>query len=179
MQSLVDFLSRLVLEPGILGAVGFFLGAVLEELVAPLPSPLLLIGAAFFFGKPLSLYLLLKVMWYVILPITLGATVGSLIVYAIAYHGGKTAIIRMEKWLGLSWESIEKGRARLSKNKSDELILLLSRSLPFSPTTLVTIVAGVIRMNVWMYTIITFLGVFIRVTVLFVGALIFGHSLFG
>lgn len=172
------FVESLVLNTGAYGAIGFFLGAFFEEVITPIPSPLLLIGAAFFFGKPLSAFLIGKILLKVILPISLGATLGSLVIYGLAYKGGKGVIDKYHRWLKFSWDDMEKFRLKLSKRKSDEWILFLSRCLPFTPTTLITAVAGVIRMNVWSYSLITFVGIFIRVSALFIGALVFGDTFF-
>ncbi|MBX4189068.1 VTT domain-containing protein [Candidatus Parcubacteria bacterium] len=173
-----QFIQDWVLSAGAWGALGFFVGALLEEVAFPFPSPLLLIGVAFFFGKPLSILVVLRMLWSVILPIVVGATAGSLVIYGIAYTGGKVAIMRFGKRLGFTWEDVEKLRERLSARKSDELVLFLSRCLPFTPTTLITVIAGTMRMNVWLYTLLTFSGIFVRVTLLFIGALVFGHTIF-
>lgn len=168
-----------VLSAGAWGALGFFVGAFLEEIALPLPSPLLLIGVAFFVGKPLlSVVILSKILFMVILPITVGATLGSFLVYILAYYGGKSAIDRWGKRWGVTWDEVEKFRAKMSKTRSDEMVLFLSRCLPFTPTTLLTIIAGIVRMNPWVYVVLTFLGILVRVTALFAGSLIFSSAIF-
>ncbi len=173
-----EFVQHWVLSAGAWGAVGFFAGAFLEEVAFPFPSPLLLIGVAFFFGKPVTFAIIIRMLWSVILPIATGATLGSLVIYGIAYSGGKIAVIKFSKRLGFSWDDVEKIREKLSTRRSDEIVLFLSRCLPFAPTTLVTIAAGIVRMNPILYIMLTFLGICIRVTGLFVGALLFGQTLF-
>lgn len=173
-----QFIQNWVMAAGVWGALGFCVGAFLEEIIFPFPSPLLLIGVAFFFGRPISALVIARMFWSVILPIVVGATLGSLLIYGIAYTGGKAAIVRFSDRLGFSWEDVEKLREKFKDKKSDEAVLFLSRCLPFTPTTLVTIVAGIVRMNPWLYTMLTFLGILVRVTVLFIGAFLFGHSIF-
>ena len=52
--------------------------------------------------------LFLKLFIYIVLPAALGVTVGSLFVYAIAYFAGKPFLERWGKYLGISWEDLEK-----------------------------------------------------------------------
>lgn len=174
-----DFVQNWVLQAGTLGAAGFFIGAFLEEVALPLPSPLLLIGVAFFVGQPLfSLSVIGKITFVVILPISAGAALGSLVIYGLTYAGGKSAIDRFGKRLGINWGDVLKLQEKLSHRKSDEAVLFFSRCLPFTPTTLITALAGIIRMNVWIFLGLTFAGIFVRVSVLFAGALLLGHSIF-
>ena len=176
---MLDLIQSWVFQAGAWGALGFFVGAFLEEVAFPLPSPLLLIGVAFFTGNPLSLLAVLKMLGLVILPVSLGATLGSLVIYGLAYFGGKATIDRFAKWLSFSWTDVIKLQEKLDQTRSDEWLLFLSRCLPFTPTTLLTAMAGIIRMNIPVFILVTFAGIFIRVTALFVGALILGQSIFG
>lgn len=175
---MLDIVQHWVLSAGAWGALGFFVGAVLEEVAFPFPSPLLLVGAAFFFGKPISVAVIVKIFATVILPIVTGATVGSLVIYGLAYYGGKPAIDRWGKYFKVTWDSVLAFQRKLGERRSDEWILFLSRALPFAPTSVLTVIAGTMRMNVVVYAAITFLGIFVRVTCLFAGALIFGKSIF-
>ncbi|MBX4200281.1 VTT domain-containing protein [Candidatus Parcubacteria bacterium] len=173
-----EFIQNLIVQAGAIGALGFFIGAFCEEVLAPLPLPLLLAGVAFFYGKTITVGLIVKALIVVVLPITGGATLGSLVIYCLAYFGGKQAILKWSKWFGFSWDDVEKLRENLSHRKSDEVILFISRCLPFTPTTLLTVLAGIVRMNVVTYTLLTFSGIFVRVILLFSGAMVFGNSIF-
>ena len=174
-----EFVQTLVLRAGAWGALGFFIGAFLEEVALPVPSPLLLIGVAFFVGKPLlSLAVITRILLMVIIPITAGATIGSLVIFGVAYVGGKAAIDKWGKRFGITWDAVVELQEKLSHHKSDEVALFLSRCLPFTPTTLLTALAGIIRMNVWVFALLTFLGIFVRVSALFLGALALGGTLF-
>ncbi len=173
-----QFIQNWVLTAGALAALGFFLGAFLEEAVLPFPSPLLLLGAGLFIGKIVTVTILLKMIIIVILPIALGATLGSLVVYTLAYSGGKALINKFSRWLGFAWDDVERLRQKLQNRRSDELVLFLVRCLPFTPTSLVTAIAGVVRMNPWVFTLITFAGILVRVLVLFVGAFFFSHAFY-
>jgi len=172
-----DYIQHLVLEAGAWGALGFFVGAILEEL-GPVPSPLLLIGAAFFVGKPITVSVVLSILFKVIIPIVSGATIGSLIIYYIAYVGGHIAIVRWGKWIKVNLDDLEKMEKKLSSHKVDKFALFFSRCLPFTPTTLLTVLAGIFRMDIYSYVVLTFVGIFIRVTGLFIGALIFSGTFF-
>jgi membrane protein DedA with SNARE-associated domain len=173
-----EFIQNWVLTAGWLAALGFFIGAFLEEVVLPFPSPLLLLGAGLFIGKGFSLVALLKMIIIVVVPITAGATVGGLVIYGLAYSGGKATIDRFSRWLGFSWDDVERLRVKLQNRRSDELVLFLMRCLPFTPTSLVTVIAGVVRMRPWVFTVMTFAGIFVRVSALFIGAFLFSHTFF-
>lgn len=166
------------MQAGPWGSLGFFVGAFLEEVVFPLPSPLLLIGIAFFFGKPVSALIIGKMLLTVVLPITLGATLGSLVIYAVAYSGGRPLVMKYSRLFKFSWDDVEKMRTKLMAKKSDELAIFISRCIPYMPTALVTVAAGVMRINVWRFSIVTFVGIFVRVAGLFFGGIIFGGAIF-
>ncbi|MBX4199182.1 VTT domain-containing protein [Candidatus Parcubacteria bacterium] len=172
------FVQNWILQAGAWSTLGFFVGAFLEEVAFPLPSPLLLVGVAFFFGKPITIAAIGKMLGTVILPITFGATLGSLVVFGIAYSGGRVAITKFSKYLGFSWDEVEKVRVKLASKHSDEWTVFVSRCIPYTPTTIVTVLAGIVRMNVWKFILLTFGGIFVRVAGLFVGAFIFGQSIF-
>lgn len=163
---LTDFYHFISSGPSLISAIAFFLAAIFEEVAAPMPLPILFIGASFFFKTKFSLMIFSKVIWYVALPITLGATLGSLIIFFIAYKGGKPAIVHLKKYIRISWEDIEKFQNKLEKYKSDRWALFISRAVPFLPTTVATVIAGIIRINPLVYFYITFAGIFIRVVVL-------------
>lgn len=171
-----QFVQDWVATAGVWAGVGFFVGAFLEELALPFPSPLLLIGASLFVGRAVSLVTIFKIAGLVVLPITLGATLGALVIFGIAYSGGKAIIDRLTRWLGFGWDDVERFRSKLQTRKSDEWLVFVTRCLPFTPTTLVTAVAGVVRMNPLVFTLVTFLGILVRVLALFIGAFMFSHT---
>jgi membrane protein YqaA with SNARE-associated domain len=62
------------------GSLGVFLGSFLEEIIAPIPSTIVIIGSSFFImgADPLNLEGFIKLLLYVSIPASLGLTLGSL-----------------------------------------------------------------------------------------------------
>lgn len=172
------FIENLIHQAGAIGVAGFALGGVVEELFLPFPTPLLLVGAGYFVGEPIGLMLVVKMLGLVILPIALGATFGSLVIYGLCYKGGKIVIDRFSKWLRFSWADVEKVRSRLNAGRSDEWVLFLTRAVPFGPTKLFNAAAGVVRMDPYKFTLIVFTATLIRITLLFAGALLLDRAIF-
>lgn len=164
--------------PNIFSAFAFFLAALTSEIVAPLPSPLLLIGAAFFIKAPFSLVLLYKAIFYVVLPITLGSTLGAVVIYLVAFYGGKPVLEKFRKYLRFSWEDVEKFEKKMAEKNYDIFALFISRCIPLLPTTIANILAGLVRMNWFEYTVATFLGIFLRILLLLFVFHTFGHAIF-
>jgi len=150
------------------GAVGVFLAALLEEIIAPIPSSLVAMFAGFFLVP-------IEYTWpqaigvsflEVAIPMSVGITIGSLIFYVVAYFGGKPIIIRYGKWFGLSWELIEKTEERFIKGHKDEIILLSLRSLPFVPSVAVSVFCGLVRYPIKTFITLSFIGSLIRSTIM-------------
>ena len=165
MHSLENLLSKLVLEPGIYGALGLFLISIVDELVAFVPSSLILAAELLFIRNPLSLAVLLKLSVFVALPIAIGTSLGSLPLYLAAYYGGKPAMEKArDKWK-ISWADVEKFEKRFNGSWTDEALFFFFRAMPLMPTLPVTVVAGLLRMKKWRYTLFTILGIAVRVVI--------------
>lgn len=90
--------------------------------------------------------------------------------YIIGYYLGKPFILKWGKYLGLSWEAVEKTNKKFAESKSDDMLLFSLRALPIVPSVVISTLCGFIRFNLKDYIIITFLGSLIRASALgFVG----------
>lgn len=161
-----------------LGFMGVFLGALAEELFYIIPSSIVQLSAGvILLGKISFSWLLLgKAMLVIGLPAAVGVTIGSLPYYALGYFGGKPAIERWGKWLGINWQQVEELDARMLKNWWDEIIFIGLRALPILPSVLLSVGPGVLRMPMRTYLIGSFFGTFIRATAMgFAGALLGGQ----
>ena len=154
------------LEPIIMrfGAIGVFLASVLEEVISPIPSALVVMGSAFFLmdGHALSWASVVRMLVVVILPAAAGITFGSLTIYGIAYGSGKPILVRWGKYFGIEWSEIEKIHAKFSKGHADEFTLFLIRAVPAIPSVAISAVCGLLRMPVVEYVVYSFLGTTIR-----------------
>jgi membrane protein DedA with SNARE-associated domain len=164
IEGLLGFLEANILP---LGVVGVFVASVVEEVVAPIPSALIMTMSGFIFVQgDLSWGVLWALIFKVAIPAALGVTLGSYVIYYAAKYGGKFIIERWGRYLGLYWKDIEKLRSRLSGTRKDELIIAIARIVPFVPSVAISAFCGILEMNIVKYTIISFVGVFFRGIVL-------------
>jgi len=147
------------------GSLSVFIGGLVEEIIVPIPSPLVsMAGGAFLVdeGEVVVLSLLKKV----VLPFSLGATLGSSFVYLLAFFGGRFLIEKMERYLGFNWQMLEKTRKRFIKGYKDEIAIFLLRAIPVMPVSLISGVCGMVRIDWKEFYIFTFLGLLVRSFVL-------------
>lgn len=150
------------------GAWGVFFATLIEEVVAPVPSPLVPISAGFFLlMSDLSIVeILLKSAIMIALPVAVGISIGSSIVYALGFFGGKPVIEKSKKWTGINWQDIENIQSRFTKGMGDEITLFILRVLPVVPGVGISGFCGVIRYSFKKFIVITFIGSFIRAFIL-------------
>jgi len=148
------------------GVLSIFIGGIIEEIFVPIPSPLVsMAGGAFLLNQSEGsiLFALLK---KVVLPFSLGATLGSYFVYLLAFFGGRFLIEKMEKYLGFNWQMVEKTKNKFIKGYQDELAIFMLRAIPVFPVSLVSGVCGIVRINWKEFTLFTFLGLMVRSLIL-------------
>jgi len=140
------------------------LASIIEEIIAPIPSTLVIMGSSFLIlkGYPIAVDSMMRLLIYVVLPASAGVTLGSLFVYAIGYFLGSPFIKRWGKYMGVSWDDIEKAEGRFSQGKSDNLILFILRAVPVVPSVAISIFCGFIRYRLRDYIMFTFLGSLVR-----------------
>ena len=165
IESIIAFLEKVVIP---YGAFGVFLASFIEEIIVPIPSTLILLGAGFLFldGIPFSFEFVSVLLFVVVIPAALGMTLGSLFVYGIAYQFGKPAIDRFGRYIGISWEAIEKAEKRFARNSVDEISLIVLRAFPIIPIVAVSTVCGLVRFPPIKYLVLTLIGSFIRAFIL-------------
>lgn len=150
------------------GSFGVFLAAILEEIVAPIPSSLVSMFSGFFLIP--TDYSWLQALLYapiaIAVPMGLGVTIGSLVFYSIAYFGGKPIILKYGSWFGLSWDLVEKTEEKFTKGSVDEIVLFSLRAMPFVPSVAISAFCGLIRYPLKKFIILSFLGTLLRSTIM-------------
>jgi membrane protein DedA with SNARE-associated domain len=141
------------------GQFSVFIGVILEQIIVPIPSPLIMMGAGAMLIPPgISIpNAFLQILWTIVLPGAMASTLGSYIGYMISFYGGKALVVRLQRFFDVDWDQI----ARLEKRfqgKKEALAIFLSRAIPVFPISLVSIFAGLLRIPVKPFTIYTFLG---------------------
>jgi membrane protein DedA with SNARE-associated domain len=155
------------------GVKSVVLGGLIEQIIVPIPSPLVPMAAGFLFVSPsLTFWVAAKEIFLkAALPFAIGSTIGSSMVYLIAWHGGKWLIDKFSKWFSFNWSDIEKFQKRYFQGRNtDELLIFLFRAIPLIPSVLVSAACGAIRIKPLSFYFFTFLGLLIRGIILgFVG----------
>lgn len=148
------------------GAKGVFFLAFLQEIIPPIPSTLVTVasGGLFLSGSALTWESFGRLIMMVGIPIALGMTLGSVIVYGVVYWGGAPLVKRFGHHVGISWESIERLQDRLSGTTADEAIFFAARAFPLIPSVLLNVVCGLVRWNPISFIVSTFFGTVIRAT---------------
>ncbi len=137
-----------------------FVGSIIDEVIAIVPSPFVPITAGtLVFEQNKGLMFL----FVVALTGTLGKTLATLLTYYVA-DKLEDAIThsKIGKILGVDEDEIEKYGRYLDGTGKDEIIMIVLRALPFIPTLPVSVIAGLIKLNIWSYIFTTFIGTYVR-----------------
>jgi membrane protein DedA with SNARE-associated domain len=136
-----------------------FVGAFVEEVIAPIPSPLVMTLAGSISAtndNPISYLFFLAFIGAV------GKTIGSYIIYVLADKGEDVVMNKFGKLLGVSHREVEIIGKHLNKGWRDDFVLFLLRAVPIMPTAPVSIVCGLVKLNLRTYITSTFLGTMVR-----------------
>jgi membrane protein DedA with SNARE-associated domain len=128
---------------------GIFLLMVLESMVFPIPSEAVMPFAGFQIVEGQFTFT------GVIIASTLGSIVGSLASYAMGFYGGKPFIKRFGKFLLLDTHDLEITERFFAKR--GEITIFISRFIPVI-RHMISIPAGLGKMNIWKFIIYTLLG---------------------
>lgn len=134
-------------------------GTFVEEVIAPIPSPLMMttVGSiAALQGKAMSYLLVLSVIGAV------GKLFGAWILYFFADKAEDIVLGRFGKFLGVSHADVEKIGKHLNGSYRDDLILIVLRALPIIPSSVVSVGSGILKINLKTYLYTTFLGTIVR-----------------
>jgi membrane protein DedA with SNARE-associated domain len=120
------------------GQLFVFIGVIIEQIIVPIPSPLIVMGAGAILVSPeLSIpNAFLQILWIIVIPGAISSTLGSYIGYLISFYGGKALVVRFQHFL--------------------------SRAIPVFPISLVSIFVGLLRIPVKPFTLYTLLGSIFR-----------------
>jgi|GEM_PF-436362 len=130
-----------------------------EEIVAPIPSgPVMLVMGSL---AQLQGYGLLGIALLTVCAAT-GKLIGSLVVYTIADKAEDILSGRFAKFIGVTHAQIESFGNRLGNGWKDYVLLTVLRMLPFVPSAVISIGAGVLKVPLRLFIVATFIGSIIR-----------------
>lgn len=169
LSFLNDFVTNLINSYGL---VGIFLVMFIETVIPILPSSAILPFAGysvFTSGKHLLELLMVS------LVATSGSTLGSIVLYLIARKIGRYSIIRLGKYLFFNESKLIKMEKWFDKYGSKSVFVC--RMIP-GMRELISVSAGLARMNFIKYMIFTFCGSFIWSSLLISLGFYFGDIFF-
>lgn len=145
------------------GSISVFVGVIIESVIVPIPSPLIIMGAGAILISPEASLprATADVLRLIVLPGSVASTLGAYIGYGIGFLGGKPMIDRLERFLGFGWKDVGALSRRWSGRRAGLSIFLL-RALPVFPLSLISAAAGVVRFPVGAFSVWTFLGSIVR-----------------
>ena len=136
-----------------------FSGSFLEEIIPPIPAPLVMTTAG-------SLSLAQHHAWIFLLWLAIagsfGKTIASWIFYVVGDKSEDVIIGKWGKYMGIRHEDVELLGKRFHGGWKDAILLFTMRSIPIFPSVSVSIVAGIIRLNKRTFIIATFLGTIVK-----------------
>jgi membrane protein DedA with SNARE-associated domain len=136
-----------------------FVGSFVEEVLAPIPSPIIMTATGSIAAAQE------KAMWYLLVLSLIGAfgkTIGAVLVYFIADKAEDILIGRFGKIIGVSHAEVEALGKKFKGTWKDVFLLLFLRALPIMSSAVVSVCSGVIKIRMRTYLIATFLGTIIR-----------------
>jgi len=150
------------------GALAVFTGSILEQIVTPIPSSLVVLGSSFIImkGTALSAGSLEMMFLNITIPAALGVTLGSLLYYGICYKIGTPFVERAGKYMGVSVEDLENVEKRVKESRYENLFLFAARCIPVIPSIAISLFCGMIRYNPRNYVLITFSGALVQASIL-------------
>jgi len=152
-QSLLSLVHFVPLELFVL------IGSFVEEVVAPIPSPIIMITA----GSVASLQGRLPVSLLVLSVVgAIGKTIGGWILYTLADKTEDILTTRFGRLIGISHKDIEGIGKYFNKGRRDDWVLFLIRCLPVVPSAPLSLGAGLIKIKLKTFILTTFFGTIIR-----------------
>lgn len=150
ISTLLHSLSALILSLiSALGYTGVFILMIMESMIFPVPSELVLPFAGFLAAEGTFN------IWLAILAASIGSLVGSLLSYAIGKYGGKAFVSRYGKYFLLDEHDLERTHNWFTK-RGDRTIFI-ARFIPIV-RHLISIPAGIGNMNLKRFCVYTFIG---------------------
>ena len=142
------------------GAYSVFVVVILEELLLPIPAPLVIMGASFIL-IPANLPFwdaMQRILFVIVLPASIASTIGSFFTYGIGYYGGRPLVKKFHRFLRFGWTDVKKTEKKLEKGKKVWTTIAVLRAIPFFPIAIVSFMSGVLRLSWKKYAAATFIG---------------------
>lgn len=142
-----------------------FFGAIIEDIIAPIPSPLVMTLAGTLARA--KEYDIIQIILLIIIA-SIGKVISSYILYMIADKVEDIVPQRIWKMMGVSHMQIEKMGERISRGNRDDVILFVLRAIPAIPALPISLACGILKINLRTYLLTTFFGTVVKNVLYFV-----------
>ena len=136
-----------------------FVGGIIEEIIAPIPSPLV---ASLAGSIAASQELGLSGLALVCVVATIGKTLGATVFYFLGIIFKDLAVPRFGKYVGVTQNDIESFGKHFNGSKRDIFMLIVIRAIPVMPSTPISLLCGTLDINAKTFFSATLAGFYIR-----------------
>lgn len=134
-------------------------GGFIEEIIAPIPSPLVAtLAGSIAETQQMGITGLL---WICVIG-TAAKTAGAFIFYWLGDKFEDVLIPRFGKYIGVRHEDVERLGKRFTGKLRQDFLLFFLRSIPVMPSTPLSVVCGVVKVRPISFIIATYAGFYIR-----------------
>ncbi len=136
-----------------------FFGTILEEILAPIPSPFVMTITGSIAQAQGHLF---GYLFVVTIIGALGRIAGTSFLYFIADFAEEIVIGKFGDFLEVSHEDVEKFGSRFDGTARDYLTMIFLRSIPVMPSSPISVICGVVKLNYKVFAIGTGIGSIFR-----------------
>jgi membrane protein DedA with SNARE-associated domain len=152
-------LVNLIQDYGVLAVI---FGAIIEEVIVPIPSPIIPMAAGSILvtaeALPTALF---QIIFIITLPASIASVISSYFVYGIAYRGGRPIIDRYGKYLDVSLDEVDELEENFGSEK-EKYYVAIFRAIPIVPLSVISGAAGLFKMDWKQYGLWSFIGMLPR-----------------
>lgn len=135
------------------------IGGIVEEIVAPIPSPVVN-GVAGSIARVQGMGIP-AILWICFLS-AVAKTAGAWIFYVLGDKFEDAVVPRFGKLIGVKHEDLEHFGGHFDGTLKDDLILFVLRAIPVMPSTPVSLICGILKITMRTYLVSTLAGFFVR-----------------
>lgn len=136
-----------------------FVGSFIEELIAPIPSPVVMTLSGSMAAANNSAF------WYlfvIALIAAIGKTLGAIILFIVADKTEDVVVSKLGRYIGINEGQIERIGARFKGTARDYVTLLVIRSTPIIPSAPISLLCGLVGLPRKLFIVSTFFGTIVR-----------------
>jgi membrane protein DedA with SNARE-associated domain len=145
------------------GGWSVFLGVLIEQVIVPIPSPAIIMGAGFILIPADASWAVafLQASLEIVIPGVIASAIGAIGMYYLGHYGGKVFVDKFQRFLGFQWSDVEDIGAHFSR-RGEEISLFLLRAAPIVPLSLISLAAGVLKIPLGLFIVWSVLGTIVR-----------------